>query len=153
MTETPTQEATDLDRSPTAPAQGTEPPARPRQRRTATRGAAARSGAAGRRRATPAAATSPAAADADRRDVAVGRARIPIPLAGVVVPAAQTATHAAGVVKGYLPPRDRLLFYTALGLGAAFEVIQWPVAVAVGAGTWIARRGVPEERPQQRTAS
>ncbi|XVQ14924.1 hypothetical protein ACQP1W_21000 [Spirillospora sp. CA-255316] len=39
-----------------------------------------------------------------------------------------------------LPSRERLAFYGALGAMAAFEVISWPVAAAVGVGTAIAGR-------------
>jgi hypothetical protein len=39
-----------------------------------------------------------------------------------------------------LPPRDQLLYYGGLGAAALAGVIQWPVAIAVGAGLAIAQR-------------
>jgi hypothetical protein len=46
----------------------------------------------------------------------------------------------------HLPSRERLAFYGALGAMAAFEVISWPVAAAVGVGTAIAGRNRGTER-------
>jgi hypothetical protein len=40
----------------------------------------------------------------------------------------------------FLPPPERLAYYTGLGALAAFQVIEWPVAVAIGAGTAVAGR-------------
>ncbi|GLY87659.1 hypothetical protein [Actinoallomurus iriomotensis] len=37
-----------------------------------------------------------------------------------------------------LPPRDRLIFYAGLGVLAAFEVVEWPVAMIVGVGHMLA---------------
>ncbi|GAT67339.1 hypothetical protein HS048_23260 [Planomonospora sp. ID91781] len=39
-----------------------------------------------------------------------------------------------------LPPRERLAYYGGLGALAAFGLIEWPVAAAIGVGTVIARR-------------
>jgi hypothetical protein len=39
-----------------------------------------------------------------------------------------------------IPPPDRLVFYTALGLLAAFQVIDWPVALIVGIGHVLAEQ-------------
>ncbi|TNY34677.1 hypothetical protein EIO00_22610 [Thermomonospora catenispora] len=44
----------------------------------------------------------------------------------------------------HLPPPERLAFYGGLGAMAAFNVISWPVAAAIGVGTAIARRGLSE---------
>jgi hypothetical protein len=43
-------------------------------------------------------------------------------------------------VSGFLPPRDQLALYGGLGAAAALGVLDWPVAIAVGAGTAVARR-------------
>ena len=40
----------------------------------------------------------------------------------------------------FLPPPQRLAYYAGLGALAAFQVIEWPVAVAIGAGTAVAAR-------------
>jgi hypothetical protein len=37
-----------------------------------------------------------------------------------------------------LPPPERLVYYAALGLLAAFEVIEWPIALVVGTGHMLA---------------
>jgi hypothetical protein len=37
-----------------------------------------------------------------------------------------------------LPPRDRLIFYAGLGALAAFEVVEWPIAMIVGVGHMLA---------------
>ncbi|GLW08751.1 hypothetical protein Misp01_38810 [Microtetraspora sp. NBRC 13810] len=58
----------------------------------------------------------------------------------------------AGTARSVLRP-DHFLYYSGLAALAAFEVIEWPVAAAIGAGLIVAersrrRRGeVPEQRP------
>jgi hypothetical protein len=39
-----------------------------------------------------------------------------------------------------LPPPNRLLFYAGLGVLAAIEVIEWPVALIVGVGHLLAEQ-------------
>ncbi|HUR09107.1 MAG TPA: hypothetical protein VM347_41665 [Nonomuraea sp.] len=53
----------------------------------------------------------------------------------------QEVGHAVDVARTLLPPPDRIAYYGALGVLAAFGVLEWPVAAAIGAGTLIARRG------------
>ncbi|TML26972.1 MAG: hypothetical protein E6G35_10125 [Actinobacteria bacterium] len=53
---------------------------------------------------------------------------------------ARQAVHAAQVVRGYLPPPERLVYYGGLGVMAAVGVVEWPVAAALGAGLWLANR-------------
>jgi hypothetical protein len=53
--------------------------------------------------------------------------------------------HAAGAATSMLPPRDRLLYYGGLGTAAVLGVIEWPVAIAVGAGIAIAQRSHQED--------
>ncbi|MFZ5850398.1 MAG: hypothetical protein ACOYY2_03255 [Actinomycetota bacterium] len=48
--------------------------------------------------------------------------------------------RATEAVRANLPPADRLAFYSGLGLLAALQVVDWPVATAIGVGTWVARR-------------
>ncbi|MCX9191348.1 hypothetical protein C3Y87_07960 [Carbonactinospora thermoautotrophica] len=57
------------------------------------------------------------------------------------MPGRREMTDAGRTVTGFLPSPSRLAYYTGLGMVAAFGVIDWPVAVAIGAGTWIAQRG------------
>src|SRR5919112_6014931 len=49
-------------------------------------------------------------------------------------------TDAARVAASFLPDRKRLLYYGALGVLAVAEIVEWPVAVAIGVGTEVARR-------------
>lgn len=43
-------------------------------------------------------------------------------------------------MSGFLPPRDQLVLYGGLGAAATLGLLDWPVALAVGAGTAVARR-------------
>jgi len=61
------------------------------------------------------------------------RLHVPRPHRREVSDAAHTATS-------FLPDRKRLLYYGGLGLLAAVEVVEWPVAVALGVGIEVARR-------------
>jgi hypothetical protein len=56
------------------------------------------------------------------------------------LPGRQEVGAAAGVAQSFLPPPERLVYYAGLGALAAFEVVEWPVAVAIAAGTAIAGR-------------
>ncbi|HEX6497720.1 MAG TPA: hypothetical protein VF054_01660 [Micromonosporaceae bacterium] len=70
--------------------------------------------------------------------------QMPNPLAGLRM--------AAGIVRAYLPPRDRLIFYGGLGAAAALGAVDLPVAVAIGAGVWVAthrRVSTGQPRAQQ----
>jgi len=52
----------------------------------------------------------------------------------------QDVTTAARVVGSYLPPREQLVLYAGMGAGAVAGLIEWPVAAAVAAGTYVAKR-------------
>ncbi|MCG5214037.1 hypothetical protein [Streptosporangium sp. KLBMP 9127] len=54
--------------------------------------------------------------------------------------------HAMDVARTFLPPPERIAYYGGLGALAAFGVLDWPVAAAIGAGTVIAQRGRTEQR-------
>jgi hypothetical protein len=58
---------------------------------------------------------------------------------GMGAMAAQTR-WAAQAVRANLPPTERLLYYGGLGLLASVGSLEWPVAVVVGAGVWVAGR-------------
>jgi hypothetical protein len=45
---------------------------------------------------------------------------------------------AAQTLRIYLPPRERMAYYGGLGLMAVIGVLDWPVALAAGAGVWVA---------------
>jgi hypothetical protein len=53
----------------------------------------------------------------------------------------QEVGHAADVARSFLPPPERLVYYGGLSALAVFGVLEWPVAVAIGAGILIAQRG------------
>jgi hypothetical protein len=55
-------------------------------------------------------------------------------------PHRQEVSDAARTASSFLPDRKRLLYYGGLGLLAAVEVVEWPVAVALGIGIEVARR-------------
>lgn len=63
----------------------------------------------------------------------------------VHVPGREDVTSAANAVRSQLPSRDHALFYGALGLSAAFAVIDWPVALAIGVGTALVSRGSDQQ--------
>jgi hypothetical protein len=44
-------------------------------------------------------------------------------------------------VRTFLPSREQALYYGGLALMAALEVVEWPVAAAIGVGTALAGRG------------
>ena len=48
--------------------------------------------------------------------------------------------HVARGAASFLPPPERMAYYAGLGALAVFQVIEWPVAVAIGAGTALAGR-------------
>ncbi len=72
---------------------------------------------------------------------------------------ASYVSDAGHLVSGFLPPPDRLIFYSGLGAAAVFGVIDWPVAAAIGLGTMIARKAArsrgkaPSRSPQQQSTA
>lgn len=46
-----------------------------------------------------------------------------------------------------VPPPDQLAFYGALGLLTALELIDWPVALAIGVGQAVMARHLSEQQP------
>jgi hypothetical protein len=80
---------------------------------------------------------------ARRSGQAAQGATIPVPVPELHtrhVPVPETIGQARQTLGRRLPPSDRLAFYGALAAGAAFGIIDWPVAAAIGLGTIIARR-------------
>ena len=70
-------------------------------------------------------------------------ATIPIPVPEIHTKRVSVPTEmgqARQKLTGSLRPSGRLLFYGGLAAGAAFGIIDWPVAAAIGIGTVIARR-------------
>jgi hypothetical protein len=58
---------------------------------------------------------------------------------------AREVGHAMTGAHPPLPPAERMAYYAGLGALAAFGVIEWPVAAAIGAGTILARRALRKE--------
>jgi hypothetical protein len=56
------------------------------------------------------------------------------------LPGREEIGSAASSVRSMVPSPTSMLFYGGLALTAALGVIEWPVAVAVGAGTALASR-------------
>jgi hypothetical protein len=56
--------------------------------------------------------------------------------------AKKSSVRLPGVGQVSVPPADQLALYAALGALAAVNVITWPVALAVGAGTAVVARRV-----------
>ncbi|GAB2963311.1 hypothetical protein LWP59_13555 [Amycolatopsis acidiphila] len=57
-------------------------------------------------------------------------------------------TAAAQTARSFLPEPKQVLYFGGLVAMAALEVIEWPVAVAIGVGTAVALRGRESERDQ-----
>ena len=55
---------------------------------------------------------------------------------------------AARGVGSYLPSPKAALYFGGLAVTAALEIIEWPVAVAIGVGTALASRGETRLEPQ-----
>jgi hypothetical protein len=78
-----------------------------------------------------------------------------LPTPGSPRPTQQAPQEPAPAASGSDSPlfsRDRLVYYLGLGALAALEVIEWPVAVAIGVGTAIAGRR-PEPQAQAHPAA
>jgi hypothetical protein len=85
------------------------------------------------------AATRPAGA---RSGVTVPLVNVRVPVLRARIPggdmARQQTMWAAQTVRSFLPPAERLLYYGGLGTAAVVGALEWPVAVAAGAGVWVA---------------
>jgi hypothetical protein len=70
----------------------------------------------------------------------------------VRTPSRAELTRALRTVRSVLPSTKQVVYFGGLALAAAFEVIEWPVAAAIGVGTALAgreeggRRGEGERR-------
>jgi hypothetical protein len=73
-----------------------------------------------------------------------------IHLPQIRVPYGQQALFAAQTVQSYLPSPRQAAYFGGLAALAAFEVLEWPVALAIGAGTALMGRSQPQQpkRPQ-----
>ncbi|HEY8374225.1 MAG TPA: hypothetical protein VIL00_15925 [Pseudonocardiaceae bacterium] len=72
--------------------------------------------------------------------------RLPLPPLRMPRVSSEEVAGAVNTVRSMLPSPQRAAYYAGLGVAAALEVIEWPVAVAVGAGTALASRGIARKR-------
>ncbi|WP_235883607.1 hypothetical protein [Saccharopolyspora elongata] len=61
------------------------------------------------------------------------------------MPGRKELTSAVDTVRGQLPSREQALFYGGLTAAAAFSLIEWPVAAAIGIGNALVQRSVHKE--------
>lgn len=74
--------------------------------------------------------------------------------AAKLVEAAQKFSIRLPVIgKVSVPPPDQLAFYGVLGLLAAVEVIDWPVALAIGVGQAVMARHFGEQQASEPAAT
>ncbi|QUH03957.1 hypothetical protein HUO13_26870 [Saccharopolyspora erythraea] len=62
------------------------------------------------------------------------------------IPTRDDLANAANTVRSYLPSGKAMVFYGGLGALAAFDVLAWPVAAAIGVGTALAQQSAAESR-------
>ena len=58
------------------------------------------------------------------------------------------ATGRSGLPGVWMPSR-RVLWWGGLAAVAALGIVDWPVAVLVGAGSWVVERDVAQRRAQE----
>ncbi|WP_234375382.1 hypothetical protein [Streptomyces sp. CB01373] len=84
---------------------------------------------------------------ASRTDSDTAPAGAPVPItkphgaraAAEQVVEGDTVTVSLGGLRFELPPRDQLAYLAGLGLLTAFDLIEWPVALAIAVGHELAR--------------
>lgn len=107
-----------------------------------------------RSRPSPAPASSKTAATAKRPSPADHKTHeitVTIPADKIFSTAADIVTAPLAIAGRVLPAKGGILLYAGLGVLAIAEIIEWPVAVAAGAGYALARRWTPartQEKPQ-----
>jgi len=98
--------------------------------------------AAGRAKAAAGPAKTAAQPTGGRTGMTVPLVNVRVPVLRAHVPGADMAKQqtkwAAQTMRSYLPPVERLLYYGGLGTAAVVGALEWPVAVAAGAGVWVA---------------
>jgi hypothetical protein len=75
-----------------------------------------------------------------------------IHLPHIRVPNRQQALSAAQAAQSYLPSPKQAAYFGGLAALAAFEILEWPVALAIGAGTALMERsGQGQPQPVKRS--
>lgn len=64
---------------------------------------------------------------------------IHLPSLPVRMPGRSDLTDAVSAIRSRLPSPKQTAYYAGLGLLGVLEIIEWPVAIAIGVGTAIAR--------------
>ncbi|QRP50421.1 hypothetical protein [Amycolatopsis sp. FDAARGOS 1241] len=77
-----------------------------------------------------------------------------VKLPRLALPARDEVTAVLDTARSFLPPPRQIVYFGALGVLTAVELIEWPVAVAIGVGTAVAGRGAESRaaKPEERTA-
>ena len=96
--------------------------------------------------------SKPSALESSRSSVTVKMPLLTVQVRAPHVPRMRPRAvgHAVSTAQSSLPPAERMAYYAGLGALAAFGVIEWPVAAAIGAGTILAKRTL---RKDPRTSS
>jgi hypothetical protein len=63
----------------------------------------------------------------------------------------QEVAGAVKTARSYLPPPAHLVYYSGLGLLAVFEVVAWPVAMAVAAGMIVTHRVIQQNEEHEKS--
>lgn len=92
---------------------------------------------------------------ADDKDESTSGASIPLPyvtaqlhttrIALPSVPGSDQVTGTVIAVRDRLPSPEKMLFYGGLTAAAAFSVIEWPVAAAIGIGAAVMQRRTAQD--------
>jgi hypothetical protein len=69
------------------------------------------------------------------------------------VPGREQISSATESVRSQLPSRDQALFYGGLAAGAAFSLLEWPVALAIGFGYALVQRTRRQEEQRSSQSS
>ena len=113
-----------------------------RARKSTERAARPAKASASRAKAAKSPAKAAPKATGGRRGMTVPLVNVRVPMLRAQIPggdmARQQTMWAAQTVRSYLPPVERLLYYGGLGTAAVVGALEWPVAVAAGAGVWVA---------------
>lgn len=75
-----------------------------------------------------------------------------VPTPHVSMPGRDDVDAAVRTAKSYLPSPKQVTYYGGLAALAAFQVIEWPVAVAIGIGTAVAGQREGRQAPEREGA-
>jgi hypothetical protein len=61
----------------------------------------------------------------------------------------ESARHTVRKAQAMLPPPEQAAFYVGLGVLTALQLIEWPVAVVIGAGMAVSQRTRPHPKSSE----